>query len=144
MPSTISLSLNVSFSKETLEALTGLAESLSSVAAAKNAEVEEVEEVVEEVEEEAPAEEEAETGTETEGEDDDFGLGDETEAEEKVTREDVRDALKAYAKLTSQGDAIKILKKIGGAESLPKLAEEKFAAVKTACDEAAKKAKKKR
>lgn len=77
-----------------------------------------------------------------EGEAEDSFEGGESEEEPK-TRADVHTALKAYATAASQADAIALMKKTGGTDSLSKLKEDKFAAVITACEAAAKKAKKK-
>lgn len=133
----ITPTLTISLSKETVKVLQDLTEALTAAIAKSNEETNEGEPA----EETTEAEPEETTEAEPEAADDDFGLGEE-ETPEEVTRDDVRNKLKEYAKLTSQADGIRVLKKFG-AESLPKLDEDKFAEVIEFTEKLIKKAKKK-
>jgi len=85
--------------------------------------------------------EEGDGETEEEGEDEGDGEGEEDTG---PSRDDVRDALRAYARVASQADAIKLMKEKGGSDALSKLKEAKFVAVIAAAKKAtAAKSKKK-
>lgn len=62
------------------------------------------------------------------GDDDDF-LNDDEPAAPTYTKADVRAALQALQQRTSQEQARKVLKEVGGADTLGGLAEDKYAAV---------------
>lgn len=62
----------------------------------------------------------------------------ETEEESTLTRDDVREVLSKLAKKTSTENAVAVMKKAGGTNKLSELAEDKFAAVKTAVEKALK------
>jgi len=52
----------------------------------------------------------------------------------KVTLNDVRDALRTYGALETPKEAMKLLKKVGGADTVPELSEDRYQEVIDACN----------